>query len=272
MLDHGLLYGDGVFEGIRITQGRIFRLNDHIARLARSAQAIGLALPYSRTEIAAIVTTTARAHGAPEAYVRLLVTRGAGALGIDPLTCEQPDLICIVATLDMFPAEKRLHGIDVMVSARRRPSVDALDPQVKSLNYLNNVLAKREARLSGFDDAILLNHTGHVAEASGANLFAVVGDCLVTPPTSDGALPGMTRDALLALAPAIGIAVGERSLTLYDLLDASEVFLSGSGAGLVCVSRIDHHPTASERPLAARLSAAFAEYATTHGTPFLDAA
>ncbi|CAN0463055.1 unnamed protein product, partial [Phaeothamnion confervicola] len=157
ILDHGLLYGDGVFEGIRITHGRVFRLHDHIARLERSARAIGLELPMRGAALAEVVLATARAHGEAEAYVRLVATRGVGELGVDPASCVEPELFCIVASLRMFPEEVRAQGLRLLTSWLRRPAADTLDPQVKSLNYLNNVLAKRDARLKGYDDAVLLN-------------------------------------------------------------------------------------------------------------------
>ena len=207
ILDHGLLYGDGVFEGIRITGGRVFRLNDHIARLERSARAIGLELPHKGTALAQVVLDTARANGEAEAYVRLVATRGVGELGVDPVFCVEPELFCIVASLRMFPAEVRAKGLRLLTSWLRRPAADLLDPQVKSLNYLNNVLAKRDARLKGYDDALLLNATGRVTEATGANLFAVLEGTLVTPPTADGALPGITRAIVLNVCLELGMAV-----------------------------------------------------------------
>jgi branched-chain amino acid aminotransferase len=269
ILDHGLLYGDGVFEGIRITGGRVFRLHDHIARLERSARAIGLALPIRGAALAEAVLATARANGEAEAYVRLVATRGVGELGVDPASCVEPELFCIVASLRMFPDEVRAQGLRLLTSWLRRPAADTLDPQVKSLNYLNNVLAKRDARLKGYDDAVLLNQAGHVTEATGANLFAVLNGTLVTPPTSDGALPGITRDSVLAMRAAAGTPVTCRSLTRYDLLTAEEVFLSGSGAGMVSVASIDDTPIGNgARPVCEQLRVAYAAYAVEHGVSF----
>ncbi len=269
VLDHGVLYGDGVFEGIRITGRRVFRLDDHLARLARSARAIGLALPHPLPAIRDIVLETARAYDEDEAYVRLLVTRGVGELSLDPTSCETPSLVCIVAGIRMFPEEQRRHGLRLATASLRRPRADMLDPRVKSLNYLNNVLAKRDARLRGYDDALLLNAEGRVAEASGANLFAVIDQVLVTPPTIEGALPGLTRDALMRCRREAGGAVEERALGRYDLLGASEVFLSGSGAGLVAVHSLDDTPLGDgDRPLFTALSVAWPEFAQRHGTPF----
>lgn len=269
ILDHGLLYGDGVFEGIRITGGRVFRLHDHIARLERSARAIGLALPIRGAALAEAVLATARANGEAEAYVRLVATRGVGELGVDPASCVEPELFCIVASLRMFPEEVRAQGLRLLTSWLRRPAADMLDPQVKSLNYLNNVLAKRDARLKGYDDAVLLNQAGHVTEATGANIFAVLNGTLVTPPTADGALPGITRDSVLAMRAAAGTPVTCRSLTRYDLLAAEEVFLSGSGAGMVSVASIDDTPIGDgARPICEQLRTAYAAYAVEHGVSF----
>jgi len=269
ILDHGLLYGDGVFEGIRITGGRVFRLHDHIARLERSARAIGLELPIRGVALAEAVLATARANGEAEAYVRLVATRGVGELGVDPASCVEPELFCIVASLRMFPEEVRAKGLRLLTSWLRRPAADMLDPQVKSLNYLNNVLAKRDARLKGYDDALLLNQMGRVTEATGANLFAVIDGVLVTPPTVDGALPGITRDSVLRMRAAAGTPVECRSLSRYDLLAADEVFLSGSGAGLVSVASIDDTALGNgARPVCEQLRAAYAEYAVDHGVAF----
>jgi branched-chain amino acid aminotransferase len=269
ILDHGLLYGDGVFEGIRITGGCIFRLHDHLERLSRSARAIGLNLPYETAEIADIVCQTARAHGEAEAYVRLLVTRGIGALTLDPSDCTEPRLYCIVATLRMFPPDVRERGLSMMTAAQRRPQSDVLDPQVKSLNYLNNVLAKRDARQRGYDDALLLNSTGRVAEASGANVFAVIDGELVTPATSEGALPGITRRTLLECAAAAGRRATERPLTRYELLAAQEAFVCGSGAGLTAIGKLDDCVIGDgRRPLLDMLTKAYADYALEHGTGF----
>ena len=200
VLDHGLLYGDGIFEGIRVINRRVFRLADHLRRLEISAKAIGLRLPFQREQIQDIILTTARALDASEAYIRLVVTRGIGELGVDPTNCDDPRLICIVAQLKMFPPEKMAAGINMITSSLRRPPADILDPRVKSLNYLNNVLAKREARLRGADDALLLNSNGMIAEASGANIFVVYKDRLMTPPANDGALEGITRASVLECA------------------------------------------------------------------------
>jgi branched-chain amino acid aminotransferase len=259
--DHGLLYGDGVFEGIRVYGGRVFRLDRHLARLETSARAIALALPGGREAMRAIVLATARAFGRDEAYVRLVVTRGAGALGVDPASCPEARPFCIVDAIRLFPAEKLEQGLALAtVSIRRAPS-DVLDPRVKSLNYLPSVRAKLEARAKGADEALLLNQSGAVAEASVANVFVVKDGRLATPSASDGALEGITRGAVLELAAEQGLPAGERTLNVVDVLGADEAFLTGTGARIVPVTSLDAQPIGSGKPgpITARLVAAFAE-------------
>ena len=246
--DHGLLYGDGVFEGIRIYRGGLFRLDRHLARLAVGLKALALEPPGGVDAIREIVLATARAYGEREAYVRLVVTRGEGALGVDPTTCGDPRVFCLVDRVAIYPEARLRDGIDLVTSSLRRPPSDVLDPRVKSLNYLNNALAKLEARRAGADEALLLNAAGQVAEASVANVFAVCDGALLTPPASDGALEGITRGTLLELAEGLGIVAGSRTLGRIDLLGASEVFLSGSGAGLVPVRRLDGRLIGGEAP------------------------
>ena len=269
VLDHGLLYGDGVFEGIRISAGRVFRLADHIQRLRRSGMAIGLSPQQSDEEIARIVLDTAACFGHDNAYVRLLLTRGIGPLGLDPTSCTNPELICIVGELTMFADSIRRQGLRLITSAYRRPSLDMLDSQVKSLNYLNNVLAKREAKLRNYDDALLLNSNGTIAEASGANLFVLRNGILMTPPTADGALPGITRDTLLDCARVLNIETTVQSLTRYDLLAAEEAFLCGSGAGVIGIASLDDTPIESNQWATVNLlNQQYALMAVERGTPF----
>jgi branched-chain amino acid aminotransferase len=269
--DHGLLYGDGVFEGIRVRHGRVFRLGDHLARLAAGAKAIALELPRPLGEIREIVLATVRAHATPEAYVRLLVTRGEGPLGVDPTGCGPARLACLVASLALYPEEKRRRGIDLATSSLRRPGPDVLDPRVKSLNYLNNVQAKLEARSRGADEALLLNAAGLVAEAAVANVFVARGGELWTPPGSDGALEGITRATVLELAPALGIPAREKSLGRFDLFAAEECFLTGSGAGLIGVRSLDGREIGSGAPgpLLAKLALAFDEACILRGVKAL---
>jgi len=228
VLDHGLLYGDGVFEGIRIYGRRVFRLEDHLRRFAIGAKTIALELPGGIGAVREIVLETARAFGADEAYVRLIATRGDGPLGIDPTQCSEPRLICIVDRIAVYPENKRSAGIDLLTSSWRRPPADVLDPRVKSLNYLNNVLAKLEAKQRGGDEALLLNAAGTIAEASVANVFAVRDGNLLTPPSSDGALEGITRATVLAVAGGEGLEAEEAEVMPEDLYGADEAFITSS--------------------------------------------
>jgi branched-chain amino acid aminotransferase len=270
VLDHGLLYGDGIFEGMRVYGARVFRLGDHMHRFETAAKAIGLELPGGLERVEKIVLETARAFGQDEAYLRLIATRGVGELGVDPTSCDEPRLICIAARIRLFPPEKQRRGLAMMTSSLRRPAADALDPRVKSLNYLNSVLAKREARQHGADEALILNAAGGVAEASVANVFVVKRDVLMTPPVSDGALEGITRLSVLEIARAEGIECREQSLGRFDLLGADEVFLTGSGARIVPIASLDGQTIGrgGERPVMERLAAAFVPFTEQHGTPF----
>jgi branched-chain amino acid aminotransferase len=267
--DHGFLYGDGVFEGLRVYARRVFRLEQHLARLAVSARAVGLEIPGGLDRAREIILATTRAFDADEAYVRFIVSRGEGALGVDPTTCPEPRIVCIVDRIRLYPAEKLARGLDLVTSSWRRPPPDVLDPRVKSLNYLNNALAKLEARRRGADEALLLNAAGHVAEASVANVFAVCRGVLTTPPATDGALEGITRRAILELAAADGIETSERTLGRFDLLGAEEVFLTGTGARLVSVRSLDGELIGKGEPgpIAHRLSAAFSTLTAKTGTP-----
>ena len=239
VLDHGLLYGDGLFEGIRVRAGRVFRIEKHLARLVVGARAIGLELPFGVPEIGRIVTDTVRAFGQKEAYVRLVVTRGEGPLGVDPTTCKQPTVVCIVAEIGLFTAEQRARGLAMITASNRRPNPDVQDVAIKTLNYLGSALAKQEARRQGADEALFLNQRGQVAEAAVANIFALRGRELATPPPIDGCLEGINRGAIFEIGRELGLSVVERSLGRRDLFAADEVFLTGSGAGVVGVSRLD---------------------------------
>jgi branched-chain amino acid aminotransferase len=270
VLDHGLLYGDGVFEGIRIYGRRVFRLDAHLQRFSTAAKSLSLELPGGTAAVREIVLETARAFGADEAYVRLIATRGDGPLGIDPTQCSQPRLICIVDRIAVYPEQKRSAGIDLLTSSWRRPPADVLDPRVKSLNYLNNVMAKLEAKQRGADEALLLNAAGAIAETSVANIFAVRDGDLLTPPAIDGVLEGITRATVLELAAALEIPARTQSLGRFDLFAADEVFLTGSGAGLVPVRSLDGRSIGAggPGPVCEKIWSAFLETAPERGTPF----
>jgi branched-chain amino acid aminotransferase len=272
--DHGLLYGDGIFEGIRIYSRGVFRLPDHLRRFASGARAIGLELGRDAAAIGKIVLETARALDEDEAYLRLVATRGVGSLGVDPTTCHEPRLFCIAAKIDIFSPEQVEAGIHLVTVSVRRPALDALDPRVKSLNYLNNALAKREARLRGADEALVLNAAGKVAEASVANVFVVHAGGLLTPPPTDGALDGITRDSVFQIAGDLGIPAREESLSRIDLLRADEVFLTGSGARIVPVASLDGQPVGwdglapGSRPVTLQILEAFPAFTRRHRTGF----
>ena len=270
--DHGFLYGDGIFEGIRIRARRVFRLDDHLDRFEFAARAIALDLPEGREALREIVLTTARSFGAAEAYVRLIATRGVGELGVDPTTCPLPRIVCLVDQLSIFAAEKLSSGIELITASMRRPPPDVLDPRVKSLNYLNNALAKLEARQRGADDALLLNTAGNIAEASVANIFVLRRGELLTPPGSDGALEGITRATVLELAAELGIRAREETLGRFDVFAAEETFLTGSGAGIVPVRSLDGRPIGDPAARGSRVSdivsTALVERAESLGTPF----
>lgn len=250
-----------MFEGIRIYNGRAFRSADHLQRLAFSSAYIGLDLPYPLERIGAIVKETAAFFGEREAYVRLLVTRGAGELGVDPYSCEAPQLVCMVARIALYDRESIQAGLNMVTTSVRKPPPDVLNPEVKSLNYLNSVMAKREARLRGAHEGLVLNLQGTVAEASVANVFAWIDGTLVTPPTVDGALPGITRATVIQLARELCIETKVRSIGQAELMRAEEVFLSGAGAGLVPIGRLDTVAIGSgKQPVLERIDQAFREY------------
>lgn len=259
--DHGLLYGDGLFEGIRIYGGRVFRLELHLARLAAGARAIGLTLPATAEQLREIVCETARAFGQREAYVRLLVTRGEGPLGVDPTPCRTPRVVCIVDAISLYPPEIRARGLDLATVSLRRPPADVLDPRVKSLNYLNSVLARLEAKRRGADEALILNLAGQIAEASVANVFVVRDGALATPSASDGALEGITRRSVLEIAARLGLRAAERSIGRADVFAADEVFLTGTGARIAAVRSLDGAAigAGAPGPIVRRIDAAFTE-------------
>ena len=269
VFDHGLLYGDGVFEGVRIYARRVFRLDAHLARLAASAHAIGLALPLDLAELAEAVRETVRANRQSDGYIRLVVTRGDGPLGLDPTTCARPRVIIIVADVAVYPAALYESGIRIVTAATRQVPVASVDPRIKSLNYLKNVLARLEAHAAGAAEALMLNGDGFVAECTADNVFAVRDGIVRTPPATEGALDGITRAVVRELAAASDLAFREERLARYDLFTANECFLSGTGAELVPVVALDGRPIADGRPgaLTRRLTAGLRALAEREGEP-----
>jgi branched-chain amino acid aminotransferase len=260
VLDHGLLYGDGVFEGIRVYGGRPFLLDEHLDRLSASARAIVLDLPAERDEIAAVCREAIERSDHDDGYLRVVVTRGVGALGVSPHTCARPSLIVISAPLSLYPPERYRDGLRLITSSLRRSASDALPPQVKSLNYLTNVLASIEARRQGADEAVLLNAQGLIAECTADNLFVVSRGRVLTPAVASGALAGITRSLVMQLLAEQGIEAVEAALTPVDAWTADELFLTGTGAEIVPVCEIDGRPLPAARPVTDRARAAFAAY------------
>jgi branched-chain amino acid aminotransferase len=237
--DHGLLYGDGVFEGLRGYGNRVFKMDSHLRRLEESAERIRLKIPYSRAELAKAIKDTMTACGMPNCYILLVVTRGAGTLGLHPFKCPRPGVIIVVDMIQLYPKELYEQGMKVIVAKRPRIPAECLDPAIKSLNYLNNILAKIEAIDADVLEAIMLNTRGHVSECTGDNIFVVKGGEITTPPTSAGILHGITRQFVIdELGPAIGMKVHEREMRLEDVYAADEVFLTGTAAEIIGVSAV----------------------------------
>lgn len=248
VFDHGLLYGDGIFEGIRIYNGRVFLLKEHLERLYDSGKAIMLKIPMSLEELQAAVLETCRRNELREGYIRLVVTRGAGNLGLSPDKCPKPTIFIIASTIELYPAKYYEHGLKVITAPTQRLAPAALSPSIKSLNYLNNIMAKIECNLAGAQEAFLLNHEGYVAECTGDNVFVIKKGVIMTPPISAGALGGITRKLVFDLARTMGKEVQEMQITRYDLFVADEVFLTGTGAEIVPVVDIDGRIIGSGKP------------------------
>ncbi len=248
VFDHGLLYGDGVFEGIRAYHGRVFKLKEHIDRLFYSAKAILLEIPMSHGELMKATVETCRANKIRDGYIRLVVTRGVGTLGLNPRTCKKPSVIIIADKIQLYPPELYQRGLDIVTVPTTRNLHSALNPAIKSLNYLNNILAKIEANNAGVEEAVMLNAEGFVAECTGDNLFIVKRGALSTPPLSAGALYGITRQTVIELAEEAGLKVSEPNLTRYDLFNADECFLTGTGAELIPVVKIDGRVIGTGKP------------------------
>jgi len=269
VFDHGLLYGDGVFEGIRVYDRRIFRLEAHVERLYDSALALALEIPHDRAGMCELVREAVRRNRRENAYIRLVVTRGAGELGIDPSSCPRPCVIVIVDQVRVYPAGLYASGIKVVTSATRQVSHESVDPRIKSLNYLKNILAKIDAQRAGAQEAILLNQAGFIAECTADNLFVVRGGRLLTPAVQDGALGGITRATVMQLAGEIGMAVEEPRLTRFDVYTAGECFVTGTGAELMPVVEADGRRIADGKPgpTTRRLTEVFHALVRTEGEP-----
>lgn len=246
--DHGLLYGDGVFEGMRSYGGKVFRLSEHLDRLWQSAQAILLEIPMSTEEMEAAVYQTLRANDIQDGYIRLMVTRGAGALGLDPYKTSDPQVIIIADSITLYPSEYYENGLEIVTASTIRNHPAALSPRIKSLNYLNNILAKIEGLQAGCVEALMLNTKGEVAECTGDNIFLVREETLLTPPVDAGILEGITRAAVIELADDQGIPVRETTLTRHDVYIADECFLTGSAAEVIPVVKIDNRVIGSGSP------------------------
>lgn len=248
VFDHGLLYGDGVFEGIRTYNGRVFRLEEHINRLYNSARAITMEIPIGKEEMKEQILETLRKNKLLDAYIRLVVTRGYGDLGLDPKKCPKPFYFIIASSITLYPEKYYVKGLKVMTVATRRNIPEALNPKIKSLNYLNNILAKIEANNYGVLEAIMLNKEGYVAECTADNIFLVNKNEVVTPPTYAGALEGITRQVVMDIANEAGCSVSEKIFTRFDLYVADEAFLTGTAAEIMPVVNIDSRKIGDGKP------------------------
>src|SRR4051812_29893243 len=257
--DHGLLYGDGVFEGIRVYSGKIFELDAHLDRFWNSAKAIRLELPVSREQITTAMYDTVKANNFTDCYIRLVVTRGVGDLGLDPKRCSKPTVFVITDLVALYPKEMYEKGISVITASVIRNHPNALSPRVKSLNYLNNILARIEANDAGVPEALMLNHDGNVAECTADNVYIVRDGVVQTPTTHDGILEGVTRQVIIELCAKLGIPLVEKTLQRHDLYIADEMFLSGTGAEVIAVTKIDGRTLGAGEagPVTRRLMEAF---------------
>ncbi|HEY4552667.1 MAG TPA: branched-chain-amino-acid transaminase [Bacillaceae bacterium] len=265
--DHGFLYGDGVFEGIRSYGGNVFRLEEHLTRLYDSAKSIMLTIPYTKEEMTDIIVETLRQNTLRDGYIRLVVSRGAGNLGLDPSSCPKPSVIVIAEPLRIFPKELYDTGLEIVTVATRRNRSDVLSPMVKSLNYLNNILVKIEANLAGVQEALMLNDQGYVAEGSADNIFLVKNNKLLTPPGHVGALVGVTRNAIMDIAREKGYEVAEAVFTRHDVYTADEVFLTGTAAEVIAVNKVDGRVIGDGKPgpVTQELLESFRELTLTDG-------
>ena len=269
VFDHGLLYGDGVFEGIRAYNGRVFKLREHIDRLFYSAKAILLEIPMTHAEMMEATVETIRANKLRDCYVRLVVTRGVGTLGLNPRGCKNPSVIIIAGKIQIYPAELYARGMDIVTVPTVRNLHSAVNPAIKSLNYLNNILAKIEANNAGVEEAVMLNAEGFVSECTADNLFIIKRGTLMTPPLYAGALYGITRGTVMEIAEQAGVKVVEKNLTRYDLFNADECFITGTGAEIMPVIKIDGRVIGSGKPgaLTRKLVAEYHALTNVSGEP-----
>ncbi len=270
VFDHGLLYGDGVFEGIRSYNRLVFKLGEHIDRLFESAHSIMLKIPLTKAELINIVKQSLRVNKLTNAYIRLVVTRGEGDLGLDPRKCGRPTVFVIADKIELYPKKLYEQGLELITVATQRNVPEALNPQIKSLNYLNNILAKIEAINAGYEEAIMLSPSGYVTECTGENLFIVKGKRLLTPPPYIGVLRGITRKTVMELGAKLRVDVREELLTRHDLFNAQECFLTGTAAEIVPVVKIDGRVIGSGKPGLAtkRLQQAFRQLTKTQGVRY----
>jgi branched-chain amino acid aminotransferase len=269
VFDHGLLYGDGIFEGIRFYNGRVFRLEEHLLRLWDSARSICLEIPMTMRDMTEAVLETIRQNHLRDGYIRLVVTRGIGNLGLNPTQCKSPSVIIIAATIALYHQDFYRKGLTIVTCATRRSNPAALNPAVKSLNYLNNVMARVEANLSGADEALMLNDAGNVAECTADNVFIVKHGQILTPPVAAGALRGITRSVVFEIAAELGVKVRETDITRHDVFVADECFLTGTAAEIVPVVKADGRSIGSGKPgpITARIIARYRQVTRETGTP-----
>jgi branched-chain amino acid aminotransferase len=269
VFDHGLLYGDGIFEGIRFYNGRVFRLEAHLERLWDSARSICLEIPMSMGEMTEALLETIRQNDLRDGYIRLLVTRGVGNLGLNPAQCKRPSVIIITAQIALYPEAVYRSGLTVVTCATRRTNPGALNPAVKSLNYLNNVMARIEANLAGADEALMLNDQGNVAECTADNVFVIKRGQIFTPPITAGALRGITRSVVFEIAAELGLKISEADITRHDVFIADECFLTGTAAELIPVIKADGRVIGNGKPgtITTRMIGRFREITRETGTP-----
>ena len=269
VFDHGLLYGDGIFEGIRFYNGRVFRLEEHHDRLWDSARSICLDIPISKAEMTEALLETIRQNGLRDGYIRQIVTRGVGNLGLNPAQCKRPSIIIIAATIALYPEDVYRNGLTIVTCATRRSGPATLNPAVKSLNYLNNVMARIEANLACADEALMLNDAGNVAECTADNVFIIKKGQIFTPPIAAGALRGITRSVVFEIAAELGIKITEADITRHDVFVADECFLTGTAAEVIPVIKADGRMIGTGKPgsISSRVIARFRELVRVGGTP-----